>query len=480
MQSRKGALSYRYMVRVSLSCYLIAQLRTDKLKFSLDMEAMKINFHVYGSDMFAPQAKYAIRVFIGGVNGLSGEPVKANMATVLKRLNGIEQTQDYLYVRGGDNPAQQWLDGVSIAPGIVRQFVAIQPLSPETIEHQVTGLATVGGIQIEIIPQLQLGRFQLMRRDHHHSDLKYAGERARAEWRHPQRFESSSDLEIPLQTRIHARARGGPSRKRTLLDELDWVESSQRKRRTVEFQLWPPPPSIAFRVTVRCLYPHKQELRLSVFPDTTLGFVAAQAAHALCLPPEMWTIYTGSQSPDSWAFFNDRTTLQRADVRPGQVLLLKRQIFVGGGTKSEYSPLLDVGAGGKIRQRIVPDEEDPRSWNVNDACLINIQIVNAESFRTMTGLEPPPCPISFDDYLKRGIPFIPGCSKGQAELIFGLANIKPAKKMLPPVKRAGIGGTHSSQKIPGYCDKCVVNWASYRLVIFNLVGVAWRELVVHR
>ena len=105
MQSRKGALSYRCMVRVSLSCYLIAQLRTDKLKFSLDMEAMKINFHVYGSDMFAPQAKYAIRVFIGGVNGLSGEPVKANMATVLKRLNGIERTQDYLYVRGGDNPA---------------------------------------------------------------------------------------------------------------------------------------------------------------------------------------------------------------------------------------------------------------------------------------------------------------------------------------------------------------------------------------
>lgn len=156
------------MVSVSSSCYLIAQLRTDKPNFPLDMEAMKINFQVYGSDLFVPEAKYAIRVFIGGVNGLSGEPVKANMATVLKRLNGIERTQDYLYVRGGDNPAQQWLDGVSIAPGIVRQFVAAQPLSSETIEHQITGLATVGGIQIEIIPQLQLGRFQLMRRDHHH------------------------------------------------------------------------------------------------------------------------------------------------------------------------------------------------------------------------------------------------------------------------------------------------------------------------
>jgi hypothetical protein len=106
--------------------------------------------------------------------------------------------------------------------------------------------------------------------------------------------------------------------------------------------------------------------------------------------------------------------------------------------------------------------------------------VNAESFRTMTGLEPPPCPISFDDYLKRGIPFTLGCSKGQAGLSFGLASIKPAIKMLPPVKSASIGGTPSNQKIPGYCDKCVVNWASYRWVIFNLVGVARRELVVHR
>ncbi len=79
------------------------------------MEAMRINFHVYSWDLPAQEAKYAIRVFTGGVNGLSGEPVKANMATVLKRLNGIERTQDYLCVRGGNDPAQQWLDGVSIA-----------------------------------------------------------------------------------------------------------------------------------------------------------------------------------------------------------------------------------------------------------------------------------------------------------------------------------------------------------------------------
>src|SRR4051794_38005892 len=99
---------------------------------------MKINFHAYDS------RNYAIRLFAGGVNGISGEPVKANMATILKRLNGIQPTQDYIYVRGEPktwreqnrgqqwNPGQQWLDGFAIAPGMVRQFIAVPHRSPES------------------------------------------------------------------------------------------------------------------------------------------------------------------------------------------------------------------------------------------------------------------------------------------------------------------------------------------------------------
>jgi hypothetical protein len=69
---------------------------------------MWINFRAYGArprDMYLRPAKFAVRVFLGGVNGASGEPIKANMATILKRLNGVEKSQDYPLVRDGDNPA---------------------------------------------------------------------------------------------------------------------------------------------------------------------------------------------------------------------------------------------------------------------------------------------------------------------------------------------------------------------------------------
>jgi len=198
----------------SISCTFTSRKRT-------------INFHVYGADMFSAVPKFAIRIFAGGVNALSGEPVKANMATVLKRLNGIERTQDYLYVRGDPEPAQQWLDGIAVAPGLVRQFVTVPHLAPESVEAQVTGSAGVGGIQIEVIPQYQLKRFYLMRRDHHPPEVHFAGAKALREYPAAEALESPSELGIPLDTRIHAREHAGPSKERTLRDELDWASTSK-------------------------------------------------------------------------------------------------------------------------------------------------------------------------------------------------------------------------------------------------------------
>src|SRR3569833_1402898 len=412
------------------------------------MEAMKINFHIYGSDAFAREAaRYAVRVFVGGINALSGEPVKADMSTVLKRLNGIERTQDYLYLRGGDKPAQQWLDGISIAPGIVRQFVTVPHTSPASVEHQIMGSATVGGIQLEIIPQHQLGRFRLMRRDHHPLELRYYGQQIRAEYRFPQRLESPSDLGIPLHSRIHARELCGPSRMRTLLDELDWAESSNRSQRTVELQLWPPRPSKKKQKTNKYRNPpHEQGLSLSVFPQTTLAFVRDQVAHTLSLPPELWTIRpSGTLSDPS----EDSTTMREAKIRAGQVLFLVPQEFVGDGRESNYSPLMDLAGGAKLRQQIVPAQEDPRSWSVNDACLINVQIMDAMSFRATTGLEPPASPISFDTFLERGIPFAPDCSVSAATLNFGLNRINPAEQILQQAQSADARANLSTRKMPG-------------------------------
>lgn len=128
--------------------------------------------------------KYAIRPFVGGVNGISGETNVGDMTTLMRRMNSLSPSQDYLVT-----PEQLWLDGIATAPGIVKQFVATQmvqesrqqyqskhqdrqatvptgdlahkttqivPTRGASIEWQMTGKDTVGGIQLQMIPQYQI------------------------------------------------------------------------------------------------------------------------------------------------------------------------------------------------------------------------------------------------------------------------------------------------------------------------------------
>jgi hypothetical protein len=78
----------------------------------------------------------AIKVAVGGVNALTGEPLDLRIEP---------RRQDYLVC-----PDQPWLDGVKSADGEVRQFVAAALGHGHTVEEQLTG-GTRGGIQIVVI-----------------------------------------------------------------------------------------------------------------------------------------------------------------------------------------------------------------------------------------------------------------------------------------------------------------------------------------
>jgi hypothetical protein len=85
---------------------------------------------------FKSTKKFAIRIYVGGVNGITGEPMIPNMATLLKRQNGVEKKQDYIIA-----PEQLWVDGIATGPGIVKQFVAVPYGSDYLIEYQVNFLS---------------------------------------------------------------------------------------------------------------------------------------------------------------------------------------------------------------------------------------------------------------------------------------------------------------------------------------------------
>ena len=94
---------------------------------------------------------FAIQIFVGGVNAVSGEPVGDNK-TIMRRLSltGKKKAiQDYVIT-----PKQLWLDGIATSNSRVRQFVAMPLGSGYSVEAQVTGQDLVGGIQFHVTPSI--------------------------------------------------------------------------------------------------------------------------------------------------------------------------------------------------------------------------------------------------------------------------------------------------------------------------------------
>lgn len=128
--------------------------------------------------------QFIIRPFVGGVNAISGESPSGDIGSLLRYMNKLTPKQDYLVL-----PEQKWLDGVAISPGIVRQFVATPTAPPrqahkrqspmprsqaegleesrkppprgpigKSVEWQVTGQDAVRGVQLQIIPKLEVSQ----------------------------------------------------------------------------------------------------------------------------------------------------------------------------------------------------------------------------------------------------------------------------------------------------------------------------------
>ena len=102
---------------------------------------------------FNSPARFAINIYLGGVNAVSGEPLVENTATVLRRINlksCKKSLQDYVVT-----PQQLWLDGIANTEGIVRQFVAMSMGSGYSVEAQLSGEESVGGLQFCITPAIR-------------------------------------------------------------------------------------------------------------------------------------------------------------------------------------------------------------------------------------------------------------------------------------------------------------------------------------
>ena len=66
---------------------------------------------------------------------------------------------------------------------------------------------------------------------------------------------------------------------------------------------------------------------------------------------------------------------------------------------------LGLAPGGLIHQTIVADPYLPDSWEPERSISFNVQLLNSELFRQVTGQAPPPTPITAQTYADRRLPF---------------------------------------------------------------------------
>ena len=81
---------------------------------------------------------FALKIATGKRCAVTGDAWKESLAV---------DPQNYLVI-----PRQPWLDGYVVEKGFIRQFVAMPLGSGYSAEEQLTGEATVGGLQIEVFP----------------------------------------------------------------------------------------------------------------------------------------------------------------------------------------------------------------------------------------------------------------------------------------------------------------------------------------
>ena len=89
-------------------------------------------------DVLKPKA---LLVATGGINSISGKPLALKLT---------RDPQDYLVL-----PEQKWFDGVNSGGTSVKQFVAMPVGSGTSVEKQITGRETSGGIQLALFESLR-------------------------------------------------------------------------------------------------------------------------------------------------------------------------------------------------------------------------------------------------------------------------------------------------------------------------------------
>jgi hypothetical protein len=79
-------------------------------------------------------------------------------------------------------------------------------------------------------------------------------------------------------------------------------------------------------------------------------------------------------------------------------------------------PSMGLGAGGRMRQEIYPDPHGADTWDEESSGRLFVHLANSEVYREITGVAPPPTPVSAQMYTQSGLPWFDLYDEGKGDL----------------------------------------------------------------
>ena len=114
--------------------------------------------------------------------------------------------------------------------------------------------------------------------------------------------------------------------------------------------------------------------------------------------------------------------------------------------RSAEPDAMGIAPGGRIEQKIYPDPYGLDTWNPDDHGDLFVHIVNTEQYSAITGLTPPPTPISAHTYSERGLPWFALYDGAEADLP-AAPTLSALKSVQQHDAEIGVRDTHDATTI---------------------------------